>query len=78
MAGRKKSRTSIRAVQGSDPVEWVKPPAKPPVDINWDEVAAIDIKSSNANHLPVTGRCYDCNRRVSGERRYCGPCLNKH
>lgn len=27
------------------------------------------------NRLPVTGRCHSCDRVISGERRYCGPCL---
>ncbi|UQS95163.1 nucleic acid-binding protein [Pseudanabaena phage Pam4] len=23
---------------------------------------------------PATGRCYSCDRPVTGERRFCGPC----
>jgi hypothetical protein len=25
----------------------------------------------------VDGHCHDCDRKVSGERLYCGPCLTK-
>lgn len=28
-----------------------------------------------SNHLPSTGRCHACKRAITGERRYCGPCL---
>lgn len=30
------------------------------------------------NTLPATGACHDCGRAVSGERRFCGPCVAKH
>jgi hypothetical protein len=62
-------------------------PAKPPkvVEIDADALAAakadLDAKAAEpsrlktGNDLPATGRCHTCDRAVSGERRYCGPCL---
>lgn len=32
----------------------------------------------NGTRLSPTGRCHDCDRPVSGERRFCGPCLTEH
>lgn len=29
------------------------------------------------NTLPATGRCHECDRPVSGERRFCGRCMAK-
>lgn len=29
------------------------------------------------NTLPATGRCHECDRAISGERRFCGRCMSK-
>lgn len=39
------------------------------------ELPPVLLPGGGTNHLPVTGACHECNRPVSGERRFCGPCL---
>lgn len=38
---------------------------------------AEDPVALDGDQRPPTGRCYDCRRRVTGERRFCGPCAVK-
>lgn len=77
MAGRVKARTSHRIVTRPDAPDWEKP-GLPAVDVDWAEVEAIRATGRHRGQLPVTGHCHDCGRPVSGERRYCGPCLARH
>lgn len=39
--------------------------------VHLDEVPAVALPEKR------TGRCHTCDRPVSGERHYCGPCLSK-
>lgn len=43
------------------------------------ELAAIadhpEVLGRGSNVLPATGLCHTCERPISGERRFCGPCL---
>ena len=47
-------------------------------DLDARASAPKPIPTGGGSTLPAIGRCHDCNRTVSGERRYCGPCLAKH
>lgn len=40
-----------------------------------DATAADPARLTTGNTLPATGHCHTCDRAVTGERRYCGPCL---
>lgn len=40
-----------------------------------DAQAAQPRPIKTGNDLPATGHCHTCDRPISGERRYCGPCL---
>lgn len=37
----------------------------------------VPIVAGGSNRLPATGECHECERPVSGERRFCGPCMSK-
>ena len=54
----------------------IKRPTGVPLQVDPDLLA--DLRRPERTGLPVTGKCYDCGRKVSGERRYCGPCLAGH
>lgn len=75
MAGRIKHR-SHRAITSPDKTVWEKPDLEP-VEVDWDSVAELRDHILGTT-LPPKGECYDCGRIISGERRYCGPCLAKH
>lgn len=54
--------------------------------IDWDAVAEVLAKPvvvaerpqvKGGNTLPATGHCHECDRPVTGERRFCGRCLSK-
>lgn len=58
-----------------------KPERAPSKVIDREAVAAVlavDAGPSSArrgsNVLEATGHCHTCDRRISGERRFCGPC----
>ena len=70
-----------------------RPPKQPKTVIDRDALALVKAgfeaervaaeverrrKVSDGRTLPVTGRCHDCDRPVSGERRFCGRCLASH
>lgn len=40
-----------------------------------DAHAAEPARITTGNTLPATGHCHSCDRAISGERRFCGPCL---
>lgn len=48
------------------------------VEFDPQEAARLLEESLINNRRPVTGKCYDCGQAVTGERRFCGPCLAKH
>lgn len=65
------------------PVEYRRsrraPEPRPDSGIAYDQDLLAALREpGRGNHLPAVGACYDCGREVSGERRYCGPCLAKH
>lgn len=69
------------------PVKPVKERRRPEIDA--DALAAaladLDAKASQprpvvtggANVLPAVGRCHECDKPVTGERRYCGRCMSR-
>lgn len=32
---------------------------------------------SRGSSLPATGSCHECGRKISGNRKFCGPCAAK-
>lgn len=72
-----------RRVKGERPAKPEKP--RKPVEIDREALAEVlstpapepPRETRGANHLPATGLCHQCDRPVSGERRFCGPCLAK-
>lgn len=76
MSGRVRHRTPVVVAGKAYARPRRKPQPRYPVD--WALVAQLDAEGIRAKVPPATGRCHDCTRKVSGERRYCGPCLNRH
>lgn len=55
-------------------------PSRAPLVVDLDLLEALRSPAPDraGTRLPPTGSCYDCGRAVSGERRFCGPCLARH
>lgn len=77
MAGRVKHKTVIR-VGRRQGAAWQR--IVPVQDVPELDPLVVDRmrNSGRASTLKPKGTCYDCGRRLSGERKFCGPCLAKH
>lgn len=51
-------------------------PPRPTIELDVELLAELRTPREGSR-LPATGRCHTCDRAVSGERRYCGPCAAK-
>lgn len=78
-------RRSTRNKRVRQRTGWVGRPAvyiprAPKIDpeLVAEAFADADLRTAEANRLPVTGRCHDCDRPIAIDRRFCGPCLTKH
>lgn len=43
-----------------------------------DRLLAESLQPNFVSHASPTGSCLDCGKKLSGERKLCGQCLNKH
>lgn len=74
-------------VKGLRPVKPTRERRRPEIDADAlaATLAELDEKASQrnpvisggSNVLPATGSCHECERPVSGERRFCGRCMSK-
>lgn len=82
MSGRIRSRSSIRVLTSeSYETPKVKVRRKKPGAPSFDLEAANALREKtgrNGNQLKPNGQCHDCGKTVTGERKFCGPCLAKH
>ena len=44
-------------------------------ELNERAAGRLPVVTTGSNVLPATGACHGCERPVSGERRFCGPCM---
>lgn len=73
MVGRKKHRNPRIAIPYTP-----TPRSLPSEDVEYDKDKALEILKESlikTQSLPVTGKCYRCGRKISGERRFCGSCV---
>lgn len=81
---RGRKHANVRAVDGrlrAPVIERAEPPALPRQTVRnlVAQARAEGVQMPPEGlRLPPNGSCYDCGRLVSGERRFCGPCLTGH
>lgn len=83
MSGRKKHRTRIvgRLYKNAHKKAYniKSQPKKVSYDLSEaDRILAESLQPNFVTTASPTGVCLDCGKKVTGERKLCGQCLNKH
>lgn len=81
MAGRKKHRTRVvgSRLYRKQSNHTTKPMGLTQETLSEaDRILAESLMPNFVTHASPTGQCLDCGRYVTGERKLCGQCLNKH
>lgn len=83
---REAAKTPAKRGRKSAPIDWdavadvlakpvpMPPPSTAPAPAKVTPTSR-PCDDGDGRLLPVDGVCHECGRAVSGERRFCGPCL---